>query len=222
MPRYTLARVQVTVAELGTVRLAWTTDYATGATVYRVTAPRVAGSFTVLADQRSYESTMDVDTPLVRVVYGRGALDYVYGDRHEDRPVVNGVRLVGGTVVDTTKLRAHLADGAWAPGRRLDGRDVAAFRSTGLYTSRPAPPATERRTAVIIEALLCHWLTRPDNLALRLAAAHHRAQRATRELCRAIEKRREDIAAAQADIAAARDQAAELSALLAVPLPAGK
>ena len=220
MPRFPLDRVHVAVSGLGTVRLDWTTDYATGVTVYRASAPRVAGSFTVVTEHSPYESTVDVDTPRVRVVYGRGDLHAVYGDRHADRPVINSVQLTGASVVDTTTLRAHRVDGAWTPGRRLSDRDVHASRSTGPYTSQSAPQATQRRTAAIIEALLSHWLTRPDNLALRVACARRRAQELARDLHRTISQQRDAIAAAHAAIAEAADTEAGLAPLLAAPLPA--
>lgn len=207
-------RVKIQVPEAGTINAEYVDEWTTGATTYTVTAPHVAGAFVISTHHLSAE-TIDPDTPYVCVEFGRRlhpASSYYssYEDR-PDRPHVHGVPLTGAPVVDTRKMRAG----------RLTGATVSVRRRTGLGTSTSAPDATANRTAAVIHGLLAHWLTRPETLALRLAAAALAADRYTSERYADIAHRCDTIATARTELVELEDRAAAAAPLLSVPRPAG-
>lgn len=204
-------RIKITTPTCGTVRATYTDDWAAGATTYTVTAPRVAGVFVVSAEVQDYSGDLDVDTPHVRVDLGRGTHRY-YTDPYDrtERPVINGVRVAGGMVINTDKMRT----------RRLTRWDVRMHRPTSRYTSTAAPDRTQDRGAEIVEALLTHWLTRPDNLALRLAAVRRAAGATKDALTDKITKQRDRIAEARRELQQLQEQAATAEMLAAMPAAA--
>ena len=156
-----------------TVHATATDHWTYGATEYHVRAPRVSGAFTVRPTWNPWTACDDIDTPHVHVMYGRtsdGRPD-TFGRERDAAPIVNGVQLHGGAVINTETLREQ----------RLTRRDVSVRRPTGPYTATSAPDATADRTATVVGALLTHWLTRgPVTLAHRITAARiHGAEQCT-------------------------------------------
>lgn len=159
---------------LYTVRAGYADDLDAGTTTYTITAPRVSGAAVVSANHL-YTDCVDVDTPYVCVEYGhrlagRTGRTFGYDDhRRADRLQVNGIRLVGATVINTDTMRRQ----------RLTRWNVSAQRPTGPRTSMSVPDATAERTAAVLHAVVAHWLTRgPITLALRITAARHAARHA--------------------------------------------
>lgn len=110
----------------------------------------------------------------VGVWYGRGDADTRDVDR-TDRPLVNGVRLSGGTHWDNPqKWRS------FKPQLSVNTR-VA----TNRFTSTSAPERTAERAAVIVLALLGHYMQHPRRPALQRRAGEFAAARRLRELGRA-------------------------------------
>ena len=187
----------------GQIRAAYDDDWETGTTLYEVTGTRVSGVFTICIVQRPYHQggSIDPDTPAVAIGFGRPTgKPYERPHEREDRPIVNGVRLGWTPDVDTAKLRE----------RRLSRWDVG---------DRHTPEKTAERTACVVEGLLTHWLTRPENYALRLAAVRHYAmQQGTRNhLEREVKDARRALREAMDALNAARARAAEGAAFAALP-----
>lgn len=197
-----------------TVKATFVDDWTTGATTYNVTAPRVTGAFVVSGfAYRRYEHREDPDSPYVQVELGRRppSWSYYYDDceRITDRPVINDVDLIGAPVINTDELRSQ----------RLSGHQVDIRRPTGRHSyTCPAPPATTARAAAVIDALLTHWLTRPDNLALRLTAARRRAEDVHADNQQAIGEQLRAIAEAEQKVAQLRERGREIAVSLATPL----
>ncbi|WP_344890348.1 hypothetical protein [Actinomadura meridiana] len=167
----TAKRLRINIPGFGALTGRYQHDWATGATTYTVTGPRVAGTFVIRhnprtlvpvpgADRNRGASTpcevLDVDAPQVHVQYGGGNKPDFLDYERDDLPRVNGITLCGGTGIDVDRMRE----------RRLRGRDVNVRR--GRYY-RSVPEATQERTAVVLHGLVAHWAGRPENYALRLA-----------------------------------------------------
>ncbi|MDL4812788.1 hypothetical protein [Actinomadura opuntiae] len=184
-------RFKINIMGFGTLTGTYSHDWETGVTRYDVTGPRVAGTFTVqLSPHRwvkydapgvsPYSSTrfsrtgeeatadvLDVNADTVMVEYGHsGYTEHL----RKDRPVVNGVRLVGATAVSLAKVRERSA-----ARQRLKGRDIVCRRQVGTIHTTSVPNATADRTAVVIHGLLVHWCSRPENGDLRRAACRAEA-----------------------------------------------
>jgi hypothetical protein len=151
------------VPTLGRIRATYSDDWQFGVTTYGVTAPRARGSFVLAPDVVSNDG-IDPDTVCLRVEFGRrDTPDNSWWRMHarEDRPVVNGVDLVHAVTVDTSRIRRE----------RLSERRLTVRRYIDDWRSEAAPTATAKRTAAVLDGLVCHWLGRPENYALRLHAA---------------------------------------------------
>lgn len=191
---------------IGELRLDWADDWTTGTTAYTVTGPRVSGVFVVTLDLIREAEALDADTQSVRVQYGRGG--YWDADhRRQDRPVVNGVKLAGGTVVHLDTMRAQ----------RLHRWHVVVHRSSGPYGTVPAPPATQERTAAVLHGVVGHWTTRPEAYALRLAAVRSRAAEVRGAIRRRISEQAERVAEATAELQQLHTYAAEADAAAHMP-----
>ncbi|MBA9005873.1 hypothetical protein [Thermomonospora cellulosilytica] len=182
-----MQRINLDIPGLGRLRAAYTDDWEEGVTTYTVTAPRVTGAFAVaLAEEWDTGRPLDPDSPRVRIDYGAHVpgRHYFHGWERPDRPVVNGISLVGAAYVDLDVMRQ----------RRLGWRDVNCRKAIGKWHDTPAPQPTNERTALVVHALVFHWATRPDNLALRLAACRRHAGRLSTNIQRDI-KRQEELVA---------------------------
>lgn len=208
---------QVTVPGLGTVALGWTTDYTSATSVYEVTASRVSGVVRLTPVQKFPNGPVVIDTPHVLVLFGRSPSTTPDG-RVAERLRVNGVELVGVEFVDSG-LIALRTGGEQVPALRSRGRDWSLYRSTGPYTSAPVSQATAERAGQAIEAVLVHWLERPDRRRLLVGAARRDAAERLRELRAVIEERNAEIAKMQAEVTTLKEECRDLEAVVATPVP---
>jgi hypothetical protein len=132
-----------------------------GRVVYEVEGGRVRGTFTVGPD--IYDRSQPIPRGIY-VSYGRPTDAHWFRDCDEE-PTVNGVTLSGG----------------WSHGGRSDDISptspdyLPARVRLGPSTATSAPSATTRRASAVLRALALHYLARPDEEALRIAAGKHRA-----------------------------------------------
>jgi hypothetical protein len=166
------------------------TDWTTGYTYYKITAPRVTGTWTLSAHKAATTDT------------GRAInVDYGYDDGHTsynryhprpDEPEINGITIHGAT----HGISAETVEGfnQW----RVNG-----YRDSGGQ----APARTLERLAVIIRALLRDWLTRPDLDEIHRACARHQAHELMQEAERQARTLAEQIEALSAEQAHIVEQA---------------
>lgn len=190
---------------VGQIRARFTDDWETGETTYEVTGARVRGVFTVALYQYVYrEERLQLDVDYVRIGMGRQNGRRFDAASREDRPVVNGVRLCGEAVVNTSRMRE-------TPLTRHHMSVNRGFREV------QAPEATAERTAAVVEGLLTHWLTRPDHHVLRLAATRQAARNCRGTLLEYVRQARETLEEAQEKLQAAEAALAEADAFAAIP-----
>lgn len=142
-------------------------DFEHGATTYEITASRASGVVVVYADlDDPWNEEIDLDDPKVRIEIGRcrpawrpgGYESEMQMYERGDRLTINGIALYGRVLMYADDLRSQ------RPSR------------INIYGRRDLPPATHRRAAAILGAVVTHWLTRdPHALVLRLATARHAA-----------------------------------------------
>lgn len=208
-----MPKLKITVPDVDGGALAIAATYShnweMGFTTYTVSATRVSGTFTLAPNLiRCGEDGIDVDTQSVYIGYGHGhPWMRSQDDLREDRPVVNGIRLVGGAVANLDTMRT----------RRLSHYDITARRSVGPYQSCSTPVATNQRTATVVHALVAHWATRPENYALRLTAAHWRASAIRADGLRVAGQLRERLIELHQEIAANAAGIAAAEALIGMP-----
>ena len=186
-------------ARYGVMSVTETIDYHTGTVRYTVNAPRVTGVFVVRPPDYGDEP---IPTSL-GVWYGDGPPHSPEGDR-TGRPVVNGVRICGGTV--------FASPGAW---QQITWRAVNVHVPTGPYTSRPAPDKTAQRTAAVVRALLGRFWNHPGRRAIIRAAARHDAAHRLAETRRAIARLRDQADTINNELAERTRRACLLSRLAA-------
>ncbi|MER0476865.1 hypothetical protein ABR737_00590 [Streptomyces sp. Edi2] len=132
-----------------------------GRVVYSVEGGRVRGTFTVGPD--IYDRSQPIPRGIY-ISYGRPTDSYWFRDCDQE-PVVNGVQLSGG----------------WSHGGRSGDITLTSPSSLpaqirlGPTRSTSAPYATMRRASAALRALALHYLARPDQEALRIAAGKHSA-----------------------------------------------
>ncbi|MFJ9574537.1 hypothetical protein [Streptomyces bacillaris] len=131
-----------------------------GTVTYRVEGPRLAGSVVVGPYQHSHDP---VPTG-ISVQYGTAA---EAGQHRDDEPVVNGVRLRGAWDHSSADPVAPSSP----PTLPRPSRAEEPF-------TRPVPDAAKNRWWAVVRALAARYSERPDNQALRQAAAHARAPQA--------------------------------------------
>lgn len=131
-----------------------------GTVTYRVEGPRLAGSVVV----GPYRHSHDPLPTGISVQYGTAA---DAGHHRDDEPVVNGVRLRGGWDHPSTDPVTPSSP----PTLPRPSRAEEPF-------SQPVPDATKNRWWAMVRALAARYSERPDNQALRQAAAHARAPQA--------------------------------------------
>lgn len=171
-------------------------DRATGTARYRVAGRRAAGTI-LIYPKRYGQDAVPTD---IQVQFGDG--DHHNDRDHTDRPVINGIRILGGAVFDPA--------------------DVDEFNARSIYVGRPnqwngadrVPDATSAYTLAIVRALVRHWRARPDVDQLRLASARRTAAGRLPDLERVIAKLREDVTALLDELAAKHRARNELLALL--------
>ncbi|GLF98053.1 hypothetical protein [Streptomyces yaizuensis] len=132
-----------------------------GRVVYEVEGGRVRGMFTVGPDIYGHSQAVPRG---VYISYSRPT-DASWFRDCTGEPSVNGVRLSGG----------------WSHGGRsgditpVSPERLPAQVRLGPRRSITAPEATARRASAVLRALALHYLSRPDEEALRVAAGKHRA-----------------------------------------------
>ncbi|MET8605550.1 hypothetical protein ABZV92_18610 [Streptomyces rubiginosohelvolus] len=176
-----------------------------GRVVYEVEGGRVRGTWTVGPDLYDYSQAIPQG---IYISYGRPASGTA-PRACVGEPTVNGVQLSGG----------------WAHPRRSDDitptspDHLPAQVRLGPTTSTSAPAATSQRASAVLRALALHYLARPDEGALRIAAGKQRAgtaAAAARErLCRL--RKRDSLLTSRLRRHQARRQ--EYVALLTGPCP---
>ncbi|MDM4723345.1 hypothetical protein QTQ03_28485 [Micromonospora sp. WMMA1363] len=139
----------------------------TGRVTYRFRAPRAAGT-TVIGPEFRGE-----DSPIPTLIYAQFGDDAYNDNDRADRPVINGVTITGGIILNPTEYLA-----------RPDGGYIGLRRSIDRWTNTSAPVATSRYGSAIIRTLLTAWHERPDRDDLIHAAARHAAPRRLAELRR--------------------------------------
>ncbi|GAA1616561.1 hypothetical protein GCM10009789_83230 [Kribbella sancticallisti] len=203
-----MERVNIQADEVGLIRAEFAHDWRYGVTAYRVNAAWVSGVFVLGIEPRTGEGSalIDQDSERLRVEFGRrdGGDPYYSHHRHRaDLPCVNGVELLGTVGVNLEQLRRE----------RLTGERMYVGRAAGPGR---APEATTRRTALVVDALAYHWLSLPENYALRLHAARAVVGEVISERARRIRSARDELASAQAEIAAAKAEIAAVVRLKAI------
>jgi hypothetical protein len=206
----------IIAAGYGAITIDYEHDFTTGATRYRVDGARLRGVVIVtprIGRPRYWHDPpigLQVDTHHLDMVFGDGppaiatlplASDYFLN--RDDRPIVNGLRLLGALAVNLARVRAA---GTTEPVRCAD-LDARLFRETGGPGVAPVPSTTADRVAAVLAAMARHWSTRTevDLGRLRtaaaaqvagplLATAHHEWAHTERDLA-APTARREVIAA---------------------------
>ncbi|MGB6163188.1 MAG: ArdC family protein [Pseudonocardiaceae bacterium] len=166
------------------------TDWTTGHTYYKITAPRVTGTWTLSVHKAATSDTVRA----INVDYGCDD-GHTYYNRYRPRPNVpeiNGITIHGAT----HGIQAETVDG-------LDRWCVNGYRESGGQ----APARTIERLAVIVRAILRDWLTRPDLNQLHRACARHQAHERMQEAHHQARKLTEQIKALSAEQAQAEEQA---------------
>ena len=191
-----MERVNIAAADLGVIRAKFAHDWRHGVTTYEVEATRVSGVFVLGIEPRDSEwsGVLDQDSDRLRVEFGRRAGGDPYYSEYRPRadlPCVSGVELIGTLGVDLARLRRERLAGRRVHVRRTNPRGVA-------------PDATAERTALVVDALAYHWLSRPENYALRLHAARAAFDSVTSSRAATIRAARKDLARARGEIATAQ------------------
>ena len=166
------------------------TDWTTGRTYYKITAPRVTGTWTVSVDEAATSDTVraiNVDNG-----WDDGRTYYNKYRPRPDLPKINGITVHGAT----HGIQAETVDG-------LNRWRVNGYRESGGY----APVRTIERLAAIVRAILRDWLARPDLDEVHRACARHQAHELMQEADRQARKLAEQIEALSAEQAQVEEQA---------------
>lgn len=186
-----LRRVRLPLGEgYGTADARIWTDWTTGHTYYKITAPRVTGTWTLSVHKAATSDTVRA----INVDYGWDD-GHTYYNRYRPRPDVpeiNGITIHGAT----HGISAESVEG-------LNRWRVNGYRDSGGQ----APARTLERLAVIVRAILRDWLARPDLDEVHRACARHQARELMREAERQARKLAEQIEALSAEQAHAVEQA---------------
>jgi hypothetical protein len=180
---------RIRLAGHGLLNITSTDDAARGAVTYRFTAPHAAGAAVLTPCHTHSEHKRQPLPGGVRIQFGTG--ERWPESKREDLPTVYGVKLVSGVILDPIEYLCRDEYGRW----------LRYSRPTGPYTSRWAPDATTKYMSKITAEILIVWLARPDLGELVRTVARREAPGRLAELARKVTARREEIAAAHADIA---------------------
>jgi hypothetical protein len=186
-----LRRVRLPLGDgYGTADARIWTDWTTGHTYYKITAPRVTGTWTVSVHKAATSDTVRA----INVDYGcdDGRIYYSRYHPRPDVPEINGITVHGAT----HGIQAETVDG-------LNRWRVNGYRESGGY----APVRTIERLTAIVRAILRDWLTRPDLDEVHRACARHQAHELMQEADRQARKLAEQIEALSAEQAQAEEQA---------------
>lgn len=179
------------------INVAETVEERTGTVRYRFRGARAAG--TILITPRAHDPDPLPDTILVQ--FGDGSRYTTDTDR-TDRPLINGVRLLGGVYLTPEEYLSR------------DNHELHFHRPTGRHTSTSAPEKTNAYASTIVHALVTAWAARPDRDQLTLAAARHTAPTRLNELYRyKINPTQRQIDKLTTELDQYQRQAAELLAL---------
>jgi len=174
----------------GTANARIWTDWTTGHTYYKITAPRVTGTWTLSVHKAATSDTVCA----INVDYGYDD-GRTYYNRYHPRPEVpeiNGITIHGAT----HGISAETVEG-------LNRWRVNGYRESGGQ----APARTIERLAAIIRAILRDWLTRPDLAEVHRACARHQAHELMQEADRQARKLAEQVEALSAEQTQAEEQA---------------
>ncbi|MEO6083610.1 MAG: ArdC family protein, partial [Umezawaea sp.] len=158
--------LRMDLGDYGAARVRYSTNYATGRTAYQVTAPHLAGTFTIGPEWVDSVEDIEVIPQGIDVEYGDEAHTHrsYRGYRTlPDAPVVYGIEVSGGN----TYTAEQIADGRIRSG---------GWRRTGPHTSEQLPTKSQARLTAVVRALVDHWTTRADVEDLRLISARLCAQ----------------------------------------------
>lgn len=186
-----LRRVRLPLGDgYGTADARIWTDWTTGHTYYKITAPRVTGTWTLSVHKAATSDTVRA----INVDYGcdDGHTYYTRYHPRPDMPEINGITIHGATHAISTETVEGLNQ--W----RVNG-----YRESGGQ----APARTRERLAAIIRALLRDWLARPDLDEVHRACARHQAHELMQEADRQARKLAEQIEALSAEQAHVVEQA---------------
>lgn len=170
-------------------------DWESGHTCYRVHGARVAGTFTI-------RPTPAGDGPIpthVAVAFGRD--DSGRMAEWDDRPTVNGVRLLGTVGVGDPRRVA-----TWSP----TSRSICAGEP---YATTSLSDATMNRATAVVRALVGRWYARPDLYPIIRAAARHQAPHRLARTHDTIAKLKEQAGELNRQISEQAERAAALSRL---------
>lgn len=186
-----LRRVRLPLGDgYGTADARIWTDWTTGHTYYKITAPRVTGTWTVSVHKAATSDTVRA----INVDYGcdDGHTSYYRYHPRPDAPEINGITIHGAT----HGISAETVEG-------LNQWRVNGYRESGGQ----APARTLERLAAIIRALLRDWLTRPDLDEVHRACARHEAHALMQEAEGQARKLAEQIETLSAEQAHVMEQA---------------
>jgi len=199
--------LRMNLGDYGTARVRYSTNYATGRTAYQVTAPHLAGTFTIGPEWVDY----DTDVEAIEVI--PQGIDVEYGDEvhtHRsyrgyrtlpDAPVVYGIEVSGGNTYTAEQIAdSRIRSGGW--------------RRTGPHTSEKLPTKSQARLAAVVRALVDHWTARDDVEDLRLISARLCAPGRRNRYLSAMRELDSEIAA----LTARRDRHADAAATFATLL----
>ena len=158
------APLRMDLGDYGTARVRYSTDYATGRTAYQVTAPHLAGTFTIGPEWVANDDDLDTIDVIPQ------GIDVEYGDEAHthrsyrgyrtlpDAPVVYGIEVAGGNTYTAEQIAAsRIRSGGW--------------RRTGPHTSEQLPTKSQARLTAVVRALVDHWTARADVEDLRRISA---------------------------------------------------
>lgn len=179
-------RVRLDLGEYGPAHASVRVDWSTGRAYYTVTGSRISGTWTVWVGNAA-----DTDRPTsLNVDYGEDdGESYVHRpENRPNRPVINGIRVVGGT---------HGHDPARV--MTLDRRRVVCRRPTGWGGCTPVPDRTNDRMAAVVRAILSDCIASPDLARLHRVAAKTAAPRLRDEQARQAQRLADRIAELEAE-----------------------
>ena len=168
-----------------------------GTVIYRVDGARLAGSVALSPYQHSTE-------PVPGGITARCTADTPAdaGDGRTEHLLVNGIRLSGTWHHHTSRDISPSAPAALSTPYRAEP-----------HSSRPVPDSTKNRWWALLRALAVHYISSPDNHALRLAAAQQRAARLTAAELQTLTRLRSRRSAVTAARTALRERLDACSAL---------
>ncbi|NUR59346.1 MAG: hypothetical protein HOV87_11855 [Catenulispora sp.] len=197
------ARIQL--PRHGLLTFTATTDADRGEVTYQFRAPHAAGALVLTPCHTALQHKEKALPNGVRIQFGTG--ERWPEDRRADLPTIYGVRLVSGVILDPFE---YLCGDDW-------NRWIRFHRPTGRRTSCPAPDATTKYMSAIVAEVLIVWCSRPDVDQLVLAVARREAPGRLASIRTDLQRRRDEIAKLEAEIAQLETLAAGIRAVTETP-----